>query len=121
MPRPTSFRLSEELLERIEAESRSVGASITQLVSSLLDEGLKTAPLPRRRLPRRPPGGRRAALVGGPDVWEVVRDLAAAPGRGMDRVENVVAETGLAAASVLLAADFYAAFPTEVDALIEAR
>ncbi|MCY4421975.1 MAG: hypothetical protein OXC06_02775 [Acidimicrobiaceae bacterium] len=118
MPRPTSFRLPEELLERIEVESRSVGASITQLVSSLLDEGLKT-----RRFPgvvyRNGPLGRRAALVGGPDVWEVVRDLAAAPGRGMDRVENLVAETGLSAASVLLAADFYASFPEEVDALIE--
>ena len=119
MPRPTSFRLPEELLERIEVESRSVGASITQLVSSLLDEGLKT-----RRFPgvvyRNGPRGRRAALVGGPDVWEVVRDLAAAPGRGMDRVENLVAETGLTTASVLLAADFYASFPEEVDALIEA-
>lgn len=119
MPRPTSFRLPEELLERIEAESRSVGASITQLVSSLLDEGLKT-----RRFPgvvyRDGPLGRRAALVGGPDVWEVVRDLSAAPGRGMDRVENLAAETGLTTASVLLAADFYASFPEEVHALIEA-
>ena len=119
MPRPTSFRLPEELLERIEAESRSVGASITQLVSSLLDEGLKT-----RRFPgvvyRNGPLGRRAALVGGPDVWEVVRDLAAAPGRGMDRVDNLVAETGLTSASVRLAADFYASFPEEIDALIEA-
>ena len=119
MPRPTSFRLSEELLGRIEAESRSVGASITQLVSSLLDEGLKT-----RRFPgvvyRNGLMGRRAALVGGPDVWEVVRDLAAAAGRGMDRVESLVAETGLTTASVLLAADFYASFPEEIDALIEA-
>lgn len=119
MPRPTSFRLPEELLERIEAESRSGGTSITQLVSSLLDEGLKA-----RRFPgvvyRDGPLGRRAALVGGPDVWEVVRDLAAAPGRGMDRVDNLAAETGLATASVLLAADFYASFPEEVDALIEA-
>ena len=119
MPRPTSFRLPEELLERIEAESRSVGTSITQLVSSLLDEGLKT-----RRFPgivyRSGPLGRRAALVGGPDVWEVIRDLAAAPGRGMDRVENLVVETGLTTASVMLAADFYASFPEEIDALIEA-
>ena len=119
MPRPTSFRLPEELLERIEAESRSVGASITQLVSSLLDEGLKT-----RRFPgvvyRSGPVGRRAALVGGPDVWEVGRDLSTAPGRGMDRVENLVAETGLTTASVLLAADFYASFPEEIDALIDA-
>ncbi|MXV91072.1 MAG: CopG family transcriptional regulator [Acidimicrobiia bacterium] len=120
MPRPTSFRLPEDLLDRLEAESRSARTSITQLVSALLDEGLKT-----RRFPgivyRAGPAGRRAGLVGGPDVWEVVRDLAHAPGRGMDRVENLAAETGLPAASLLLAADFYTAFPEEVDALIEAN
>ena len=120
MPRPTSFRLAEELLDRLEVESRAAGTSVTQLVSVVLDEGLKT-----RRFPgvvyRAGPAGRRAALVGGPDLWEVVRDLAHAPGRGMDRVENLAAETGLPAASVLLAADFYAAFPEEVDALIDAN
>ena len=85
----------------------------------LLDEGLKT-----RRFPgivhREGPTGRRAAVMGGPDVWEVVRDLARVPGRGMDRVETLATETGLAAASILLAADFYAAFPEEIDALIVA-
>ena len=119
MPRPTSFRLAEELLDRLESESRAARTSVTHLVSVLLDEGLKT-----RRFPgvvyRTGPAGRRAALLGGPDVWEVVRDLAHAPGRGMDRVENLAAETGLPAVSLLLAADFYAAFPEEVDALIEA-
>ena len=59
-------------------------------------------------------------LVGGPDVWEVARDLAHAPGQGMERVENVAAEVGLPVTSVLLAVDFYAAFPGEIDALIEA-
>ena len=53
-------------------------------------------------------------------MWEVVRDLSAMPVRGMERVESLAAETGLATASVLLAADFYAAFPEEVDALIQA-
>ena len=120
MPRPTSFRLPEELLDRLEVESCSAGTSVTQLVSVVLDEGLKT-----RRFPgvvyRAGPAGRRAALVGGPDLWEVVRDLAHAPGRGMDRVGNLAAETGLPAASVLLAADFYTEFPEEIDALIDAN
>ena len=120
MPRPTSFRLPEELLDRLEVESCSAGTSTTQLVTALLDEGLKT-----RRFPgvvyRAGPAGRRAALVGGPDLWEVVRDLAHAPGRGVERVENLSAETGLSAASVLLAADFYAAYPEEIDALIDAN
>ncbi len=77
MRRLTSFRLADELLERIEAESRSAGGFLTSLVASLLDEGLKT-----RRFPgvvyRPGPTGRRAGLVGGPGVWEVVRDTVTA-------------------------------------------
>lgn len=119
MPRPTSFRLDDELLERLEAESRAGATSVTSLVSSLLDEGLKT-----RRFPgivyRTGPTGRRAALVGGPDVWEVIRDLRSWPGRGSARLESVAQELGVPAGLVQLATDFYCTFPEEVDARIDA-
>ena len=119
MPRPTSFRLPEELLDRLDAEGRAGRVSVTALVTSLLDEGLKT-----RRFPgivyRDGPAGRRAALLEGPDVWEVARDLARTQGHGMARVENLAAEIGLGEHSIRLAADFYASFPEEIDALIEA-
>lgn len=119
MPRPTSFRLPEELLDRLDSESRAGHTSVTALVASLLDEGLKI-----RRFPgivyRDGPTGRRAALLEGPDVWEVVRDLTRTHGHGMDRVENLAAEVGLSEYEIRLVADFYATFPTEIDALIEA-
>ena len=119
MARPTSFRLPEELLERLEEEGRASGTSVTSLVTTLLDEGIKI-----RRFPgivyRDGPTGRRAGLVGGPDVWEVVRDLRHTPGRGMKRVENLAAETGLPSARIRLAADFYSEHPQEIDRLIEA-
>jgi hypothetical protein len=119
MARPTSFRLPEDLLDRLEEEGRTSGTSVTALVTMLLDEGIKT-----RRFPgvvyRDGPTGRRAGLVGGPDVWEVVRDLRHAPGRGMKRVEYVAEETGLASARIRLAVDFYSAHPEEIDRLIEA-
>ena len=119
MPRPTSFRLDDELLERLEAESTAASTSVTSLVSSLLDEGLKTRQFPG--VVYRPgPTGRRATLVGGPDVWEVIRDLRRGPGRGMERVERLAAELGLPVGLVRLAADFYSAFPDEIDARIEA-
>ena len=119
MPRPTSFRLDDELLERLEAESRVASTSVTSLVGSLLDEGLKTRQFPG--VAYRPgPTGRRAALVGGPDVWEVVRDLRRWPGRGMERVERLAEELGLPVSIVRLATDFYCAFPAEIDARIEA-
>lgn len=118
MPRPTSFRLDDDLLERLETESRAASISTTSLVSSLLDEGLKTRQFPG--VVYRPgPTGRRAALLGGPDVWEVIRDLRHWPGRGMERVERLADELGLSANRVSLAADFYGAFPDEIDARIE--
>lgn len=120
MSRPTSFRLDEELLERLDAESRAASMSTTSLVSSLLDEGLKTREFPG--VVYRPgPTGRRAGLVGGPDVWEVIRDLRGWPGRGMKRIEGIAEELDLSVSMVGLAADFYSAFPEEIDARIEAN
>ena len=120
MPRPTSFRLEDELLERLEAESRAASMSTTSLVSSLLDEGLKTREFPG--VVYRPgPTGRRAGLVGGPDVWEIIRDLRDWSGRGMERIERIAEELELSASMVSLAADFYSAFPEEIDARIEAN
>lgn len=119
MARPTSFRLPEELVERLDAEAITAGATVTALVTALLDEGLKT-----RRFPgvayRGGPAGRRAALVGGPDVWEVVRAVRGAAGKGEQRVRRVAEERRLPLESVRLAVDFYAAFPLEVDARIAA-
>jgi hypothetical protein len=92
--------------------------SVTALVATLLAEGLKV-----RRFPgimfRDGPAGRRAGLIGGPDVWEIVRDLRHTPGRGMRRVETLASEIGVPAERVRLAADFYAAHPEEIDRLID--
>jgi hypothetical protein len=112
--RPTSFRFSEELSSRLEAEAAASGLSVSALVTTLLDEGLKI-----RRFPgvvfRDGPVGRRAGLVGGPDVWEIIRDVRAAPGRGEGRIRRVAAGAGISEAQVRLAVDFYAAFPDEID------
>ena len=119
VPRPTSFRLSEDLLERVDAEAVASGTSTTALVTSLLDEGLKS-----RRFPgivfRSGPAGRRAALVSGPDVWEIVRAISRTPGKGEQRLKKVAVETGLVLDQVRLAVNFYSAYPEEVDARIAA-
>ena len=118
MARPTSFRLPEDLLDRLEQEGRAHEVSVSALVTSMLDEGLKT-----RRFPgivfRGGPAGRRAGLVGGPDVWEIVRDLRHTPGTGMRRVSTLASEIGIPPERVRLAADFYATYPDEVDRLID--
>ena len=119
MPRPTSFRLPEELLDRLDSEAISAGSSATTLVASILDEGLKT-----RRFPgivyRDGPTGRRAAVVGGPDVWEIIRALRQTPGKDERRVRTLAEELGLSATQIRLAIDFYGVNPAEVDDRIAA-
>ncbi len=115
MARPTSFRLSAELLASLEEEASATGMTVSALVTGLLEEGLRT-----RRFPgvvfRDGPAGRRAGLLGGPDVWEVIRDVRGTPGRGEAKVRRVAADAGLSASQVRLAVDYYAAFPDEIDA-----
>jgi hypothetical protein len=88
-------------------------------VTTLLDEDLKT-----RRFPgityRDGPEGRRAAVVGGPDVWEIVRALKSAQGQGEQRLRRLETELGLPRPIVAAALEFYAAFPDEIDARIAA-
>ena len=119
MTRPTSFRLPDDLLARVDAEAIATGTSVTSLVTSLLDEGLKS-----RRFAgvvyRNGPAGRRAGLARGPDVWEVIRAVRSAPGRGERRLHVVAESSGVALDEVRLAVEFYAAFPDEIDARIAA-
>src|SRR5580704_828940 len=106
MARPTSFRLPEELLGRLESEAVARGMSMTALAARLLDEGLKT-----RRHPgivyRDGPTGRRARLPDGPDIWEIVRDLGGMPSTGEQRVRDLSEETGLTPDRIHLALDYY--------------
>ena len=114
MPRPTSFRLPDELLARLDEEASSRGTSVSSLVSSVLDEGLKTRHFPGV-VYRDGPTGRRAGLVGGPDGWEGIRALKAASGGAEVRVRTVAEERGLPVAQVRLVIDFYGEHADEVD------
>ncbi len=119
MSRPTSFRLPDDLLEQLDQEADASGTSVTSLVAMLLNEGINT-----RRFPgiiyRDGPTGRRAGLVAGPDVWEVIRTVSASKGRGEKRLRAAADTAGLLISQVRLAVDFYVAHPTEIDERIEA-
>jgi len=59
------------------------------------------------------PGGRRAALADGPDVWEVVETLRAVQG---DRSPPRLAQkSGLPVRTVVIALDYYSHYPGEID------
>ena len=118
MSQPTSFRLPSDLVKRIDAEAAQRGTTMTRLVSALLDEGLKTGRYPGV-VYRDGPTGRRAALAGGPDIWEIVRAVKDAPGSGESRVRRVARDRRLTDRLVHLAIDFAAAYPQEIDARID--
>jgi len=54
-------------------------------------------------------------------VWEVIRDVRAAAGRGEARIRRVAADAGLAESQVRLAVDFYGAFPEAIDGRLDAE
>ena len=68
--------------------------------------------------------GRRAGLVGGPDVWEVVRALKSARAAEPELAEEdvlalVVANSGTPLRLVRIAVRYWASYPDEIDTEID--
>lgn len=120
MPAAKSFRLPEELVDRLEQRADRESVSQTELVVSLFDEGLKTRGFPGI-VYRGGPTGRRAALAVGPDVWEVISTVQHVEGSGDRKVQQVAEMLDLHERWVRLAISFYAAHPDEVDERIAAN
>ena len=117
MSRPISLRLSDEVRERLHQESRLTGSPVGSLAASLIDEGLRMRHF-EGIVFRDGPAGRRAGLARGPDVWEIVRDLKRERVSTRPRVELVIEETGLTEEAIMIASDYYAVYPEEIDARI---
>jgi hypothetical protein len=115
-----SARLDAGLLERLRRESAREGVAVSQLAERYIEEGVRASEFPGITF-RPGPAGRRAGLVGGPDVWEVVRDLhsASAAGRA-DPIAWITRTTNLSEIQVRLAVAYYSTYPDEIDARIEA-
>jgi len=86
----------------------------------LVDEGLRMEAHPGIVF-RRGPSGRRAALMRGPDVWEVVALLRSLDKSGEAAVVEATAWLALPEAQIRAALGYYGAFPEEVDNRIAAN
>ena len=100
------------------------GMSLSSAANRLVDEAMRMAEHPGVIF-RSGPTGRRAALAGGPDVWEVIRAVksahAAEPELDSDDLVNMVSDnTGIARRLLTTAVRYWAAYPGEVDAEIAA-
>ena len=61
------------------------------------------------------PAGRRAGLIGGPDVWEVVRAIPGPKLGPRNRLDAIRDRMGLTADQVTIALQYYAEHGPEVD------
>src|SRR6266536_2906385 len=113
--RSFSARFSSEVVDKLEAHSGRIGESKARVAERLIDEGLQIEEFPGIVF-RTGPTGRRAGVAGGPDVWEIVRDLKSAAQAGAsDPIEAVSRASGLDRSKVELAASYYAAYPDDID------
>ena len=98
----TSIRLDDDLRRQLGAHAAAEGTTVTELIERFVREGLASAAHPG--IVFKPgPSGRRAALAGGPDVWEIVAALRDTSGPESKRVREVDEQLGLHERQVLIA------------------
>ncbi len=103
--------------------SRHPGWSGSSVANRFVDEALRMEDHPGVVF-RDGPTGRRAVLIGGPDVREVIRAVksarAAEPSLDPAAIVNLIeTNTGVPARLIDTAIRYWAAFPDEIDAWIE--
>lgn len=118
MTSPLSIRFDAALLERLRRRAGLQDSTPSGLAQRLVDEGLRSQEHPGIVF-RDGPSGRRAALVAGPDVWEIIASVRGSGAKDEKRAISIVsAEMMLSPAQVQLALEYYGAFAAEVDAQI---
>jgi hypothetical protein len=115
---PISLELDAATVDRLAERGRETGQSQSELAQRYIEEGL--------RMERHPgiifvdgPTGRRAALRGGPDVWEMMPTVLEAEGDFDARIQAAVKWHGLSERAVRTAVAYYQEFPEEIDDRIE--
>lgn len=112
---PVSVRFRDPaVVEHLKAESDARGSSVSALVEQLTTEGLRMRRHPRVGF-RDGPGGRRAVVAGGPDVWEVIGAIVGGDVPVADRAQRAAELLGLNPAQVDATLAYYAEFTDEID------
>jgi len=121
---PRSIRFDPRVSDRLASYVAShPGWSGSSVANRFVDEALRMEDHPGVIF-RDGPTGRRAVLIGGPDVREVIRAVRSArrsePGLAADEVVALVsANTGVPTRLVDTAIRYWAAYPEEIDSWID--
>jgi hypothetical protein len=114
-----SVRLDDALAERLRLRARAAGETLSDRLRRYAEEGTRREEHPLVTF-RDGPTGRRAGLLGGPDVWEVamwIEDLAAEP--EPDPIAALIEDSILTRSQIDAALRYRAAYPDEVATRIE--
>jgi CHASE1-domain containing sensor protein len=118
VPASTSFRISGDARTRLAMCAAREGTTATALLEQLIVEGIDQRTFPGIVF-RGPAHNRRAALAGGPDVWEVVGRLKELDGSEEHRISALSEESALHPRLIRLALDYASEHPDDVVARIE--
>jgi hypothetical protein len=113
-------RIGQRTLAILRDRSKQRGEPLARLAERYIEEGLR-ADDHRGIVFRDGPAGRRAGLVGGPDVWEVIGALRNLPERGEARVAALAERLGLSESAVRTAIRYYTEYQAEIDDWIAAN
>lgn len=113
MAASTSFRISDTARARLASRAAREGMTATALLDQLIIEGTDQLDYPGMIF-RGPAHDRRAALAGGPDVWEVVARLQELEGSEEHRIGLLAAESDLHPRLIRIALDYAAEHADEI-------
>jgi hypothetical protein len=111
---PISIRLPEQTVGRLADRAGRSNMPSRTLAQRYVEEGLRMDEYPLIRFADGP-SGRRARLLGGPDVWEVIAVARDNEGDLAETASYLELSLGL----VQAAAAYYGTYPQEIDERIE--
>jgi hypothetical protein len=112
--KPFSARWDADVVARLERRSAQLGTNRSRLAERYVDEGTRMDAHPGIVF-RGGPAGRRAALSGGPDVWELMATLKQCKARGEKAVGETAELLGLTELQVRTGVRYYSEYPEEID------
>jgi hypothetical protein len=116
----TSIRLDDGLRQQLAVRAAQEGTTVTELIERFVREGLACAAHPG--IVFKPgPSGRRAALAGGPDVWEIAAALRRTKGSESRRVARLAEQFGVHERQIVIALNYAADHGDEIGSRIAAN
>ncbi len=112
-----SIRIDENLADRLRLRARACGETLSDRLRRYADEGIRQDEHPLITF-RDGPTGRRAGLIGGPDIWEIAMWIDDLANEG-ESIEVLVEETPLTRSQIEAALRYRSAYPDEVNTRIE--